>query len=93
VHALDASRIVVEDDDAPPALHNPPLDLLQGPLDSQLGRLQGQVRPLVHRVFRGPCPRSYAVLSARLFHSQAMAVKIAAAPSPMIHSMLTSGSR
>jgi hypothetical protein len=53
VHALDAGRVVVEDGHAPPALHDPPPDLLYGPLDAQLGRVRGQIPSLVHRTPRG----------------------------------------
>jgi hypothetical protein len=39
VHTLDTGRVVVEDDHALAALQHAAPDLLQGPLDVQLGRL------------------------------------------------------
>ena len=47
--------------------------------------------PVISRWRRSP--EIYAVLSERRFHSQAMAVKMNAAPRPISHSMLKSGSR
>jgi hypothetical protein len=53
MHALNAGRVIVKDDHAPPALHDPLPDLVQGPLDAQLGQLRGQIPSLVHRTPRG----------------------------------------